>query len=101
MAWSPLGGGQLAEGARRLLKSQEGYRTEKVVPLLDELAAQYDVTRPAIALAWLMKHPAGIVPIVGSTNPQRIHDAAHADKINLSREEWYRLLIAARDESLP
>jgi len=101
MAWSPLGGGQLAEGAKRLLKSQEGYQTEKVLPLLDELAAQYGVTRPAVALAWLLKHPAGMMPIVGSTNPQRIRDAARASKINLSREEWYRLLIAARGEPLP
>lgn len=101
MAWSPLGGGQLAEGAKRLLKSQEGYQIKKVAPLLDELAAQYGVTRPAVALAWLMKHPAGIMPIVGSTNPQRIRDAARADKINLSREEWYHLLIAARGEPLP
>ena len=101
MAWSPLGGGQLAEGAKRLLKSQEGYQIKKVVPLLDELAAQYGVTRSAVALAWLMKHPAGIVPIVGSTNPQRIRDAARAAKINLTREEWYRLLIAARGEQLP
>jgi predicted oxidoreductase len=101
MAWSPLGGGQLAEGAKRLLKSQEGYRTEKVLPLLDELAAQHSVTRSTIALAWLMKHPADIIPIVGSTNPQRIRDAARATEISLSREEWYRLLIAARDEPLP
>jgi predicted oxidoreductase len=101
MAWSPLGAGQLAEGARRVLKSQEGYQTEKVLPLLDELAAQYGVTRSAIALAWLMKHPAAIVPIVGSTNPQRIRDAARATEINLSREEWYHLLIAARGGPLP
>jgi predicted oxidoreductase len=101
MAWSPLGGGQLAEGAKRLLKSQKGYQIKKVVPLLDELAAQYGVTRSAVALAWLLKHPADIVPIVGSTNPQRIRDAARATKINLNREEWYRLLIAARGESLP
>jgi predicted oxidoreductase len=101
MAWSPLGGGQLAEGAKRLLKSQKGYQIKKVVPLLDELAAQYGVTRSAVALAWLLKHPADIMPIVGSTNPQRIRDAARATKINLNREEWYRLLIAARGESLP
>lgn len=101
MAWSPLGGGQLAEGAKRLLKSQEGYQTEKVLPLLDEFAMQHGVTRSVMALAWLLKHPAGIVPIVGSTNPQRICDAARATEINLSREKWYRLLNAARGELLP
>ena len=101
MAWSPLGAGQLGEGARRLLKGQEGYRTEKVLPLLEEFAAQRGVTRSAVALAWLMKHPAGIMPIVGSTNPRHICDAMRATEIDLSREEWYHLLTAARSEPLP
>ena len=101
LAWSPLGGGQYAEGVRRILPSQQGYRTEGVLLLLDQYAAQYGVTRPAIALAWLMKHPAGIIPIVGSTNPQRIRDAARAPEIELSREEWYHLLEAAKGERLP
>jgi predicted oxidoreductase len=101
MAWSPLGGGQFADGARRLLKYQEGYRTEGVVPLLDEYAKARGVTRSAVALAWLLKHPSGILPIVGSTNPQHIRDAVRATDINLSREEWYLLLTAARGEPLP
>jgi predicted oxidoreductase len=101
MAWSPLGGGQFAGGARRLLKYQEGYRTDDVLPLLDEYAQARGVTRAAVALAWLLKHPSGIVPIVGSTHPQRVREAVRAAEINLSREEWYRLLAAARDEPLP
>jgi predicted oxidoreductase len=101
MAWSPLGAGQFADGAWRLMKSQEDYRTGGVLPLLDEFAKRRGVTRAAIALAWLLKHPAGIMPIVGSTNPQRIRDAARAAEITLSREEWYRLLNAARGVSLP
>jgi len=101
MAWSPLGGGQFADGAKRLLKSQEGYRTEKVVPLLDDYAAKHGASRSVVALAWLLKHPAGIMPIVGSTNPDRIRDAVRATEIELSREEWYRLFVAARGEQLP
>jgi predicted oxidoreductase len=101
MAWSPLGGGQFADGAKRLLKYQEGYRTEGVLPLLDEYAKQRGVTRSAVALAWLLKHPSGIMPIVGSTNPRRIREAARAAEISLSREEWYRLFTAARGEPLP
>jgi predicted oxidoreductase len=101
MAWSPLGAGQFADGAWRLMKSQEDYRTGGVLPLLDEFAKQRGVTRAAIALAWLLKHPAAIMPIVGSTNPQRIRDAARAAEITLSREEWYRLLNAARGVPLP
>jgi predicted oxidoreductase len=101
MAWSPLGGGQFADGATRLLKYQEGYRTDGVLPLLDEYAKLRGVTRSTVALAWLLKHPAGIMPIVGSTNPQHIRDAVRAPEVNLSREEWYRLLTAARGEPLP
>jgi predicted oxidoreductase len=101
MAWSPLGGGQFADGAKRLLKCQEGYRTEGVLPLLDEYAKSRGVTRAALALAWLLKHPSGIMPIVGSTNPRRIREAARAAEISLSREEWYRLFTAARGEPLP
>ena len=101
MAWSPLGGGQFADGAKRLLKYQEGYRTEGVLPLLDEYAKSRGVTRAAQTLAWLLKHPSGIVPIVGSTSPQHIRDAACATEIILSREEWYRLLTAAQGEPLP
>jgi predicted oxidoreductase len=101
MAWSPLGGGQFADGAKRLLKYQEGYRTDNVVPLLDEYAAKYGVSRSAVAFAWLLKHPAKIMPIVGSINPDRIRDAVRATEIELTREEWYRLFVAARGGPLP
>jgi predicted oxidoreductase len=101
MAWSPLGGGQFADGAKRLLKYQEGYRTAGVLPLLDEYAQARGTTRSAVALAWLLKHPSGILPVVGSTHPQRIRDAVRATEIDLSREEWYRLFTAARGEPLP
>jgi predicted oxidoreductase len=101
LAWSPLGGGQYADGVQRILPAQQGYRTDGVLPLLDRYAAHYSATRSAIALAWLMKHPAGIIPIVGSTNPRRIRDAARSAEIELSREEWYHLLVAARGERLP
>lgn len=101
MAWSPLAGGKLGIGARRVLASQEGYQTGGVEPILDELAARHGVTRGAIALAWLLKHPAGILPIVGSTDPGRIREAAQADAVELTREDWYRLLVAGRGEFLP
>jgi predicted oxidoreductase len=52
-------------------------------------------------LAWLLRHPARIVPVVGSANPARIRDAAAADGLELSREEWYTILTAARGAGLP
>lgn len=101
MAWSPLAGGQIADGATRLLPSQQNYRLEGVIKELDLLAQAHGTTRTVVALAWLMKHPSGIVPIVGSNNPARIREAVKADTLELSREEWYRLLEAARGERLP
>ena len=101
MAWSPLAGGKLGDGATKLLPSQKAYQTRKVNAALDKIAKVHGVSRPAIALAWLLKHPSRIVPIVGSTNPENIREAARAAEVELSRDEWYRLLEAARGERLP
>ena len=101
MAWSPLAGGLIGDGAGRLLPAQQGYRPEKFLPALEAVAKDRGVSRVAIALAWLLKHPAKIVPIVGSNNPDRIRDAARATEIELTRDEWYRLFTAARGEPLP
>ena len=101
LAWSPLGGGQLADGAGDLLRSQREYQPQRVLPLLDELAARHGTSRSGIALAWLLRHPAGVVPIVGTTNLARIADAVRAESVELSREEWYALLSAAEPGPLP
>ncbi len=101
MAWSPLAGGKLGGGAKRLLRSQEGYQTDAINVLLDELATKHGAPRSVIAVAWLLRHPAGIQPIIGSVDPARIREAIQADRIELSREDWYRLFCAARGESLP
>lgn len=101
MAWSPLGAGLLADGAKRLLPAQKGYKTDAIVKVLDEVAKARGTSRVVIALAWLLKHPSGIVPIVGSSDPQRIREAAKADEVELTRDEWYRLVLAARGEPLP
>ena len=101
MAWSPLGAGLLGDGARRLLPAQKSYRPEAVVKVLDEIALARGVNRTVVALAWLLKHPSRILPIVGSTDPQRIREATQAAELELTREEWYRLFVAARGEPLP
>ncbi len=101
MAWSPLAAGLIGDGAKKLLPGQRGYKLDAVLPVLDEIAAERGVSRTVIALAWLMRHPSGIVPIVGTANPGRIREAAKAADIVLDREEWYRLFVAARGEPLP
>ena len=54
-----------------------------------------------IALAWLLRHPSGIVPVVGSAKPGNIRIAARATELELDRDTWYRILLAARGEKLP
>jgi len=101
MAWSPLAAGLIGDGGKRLLEAQKSYRPEIFLNELEAVAAARGVSRTVIALAWLMKHPSRIVPIVGSINPERIREATKAAELELTREEWYRLLNAARGEPLP
>ena len=54
-----------------------------------------------MALAWLLRHPSRIIPIVGSAKAERIRAMAKADDIEMDRETWYRLAEAARGEDLP
>ena len=63
--------------------------------VLHEFAEEKSVTPAAIVIAWILRHPAGIQPIIGSMNPQRIKDIAEAVKIEITREEWYELYGAA------
>ncbi len=62
---------------------------------LDELAEKYNVSNTTIALAWILRHPAKMQAIVGTTNLDRITECANASKIMLTREEWYQLYMAA------
>lgn len=101
MAWSPLAGGMLGDGATKVLPSQESYKTRPVKAVLNRIAKARGATPVAVALAWLLKHPSGIIPIIGSTRPENILDAARATDLSLSRDEWYQLLQAARGERLP
>ena len=101
LAWSPLAGGLLGDGGSVDEKSPRAKVLHGLLPVLDELAGAHGVSRTVLSLAWLLKHPSKIIPIVGSANPARIKDAVKADGLELSREEWYRVLLAARGEALP
>jgi predicted oxidoreductase len=62
---------------------------------IDELAAAKGVANTAIAIAWLLRHPAKMQPIVGTTNANRVRDICKASDITLSRKEWYEIYLAA------
>jgi len=101
LAWSPLGGGKLVDSGPIDLQTPDHAHRIHVREILDRVARERGVTRSVAALAWLLKHPAGIVPIVGSTHPERIRDAVNATEIELTRDEWYRLMEAANGQRLP
>ena len=63
--------------------------------LIAELAGKYQVTDNAIAVAWILRHPARIQTIVGTTNQQRLKDISLASQVQLTRDEWYALYMAA------
>ncbi|MBB4614123.1 aldo/keto reductase [Novosphingobium taihuense] len=93
MAWSPLGGGRLA--------APESARDKAVASALDAVAEAQGVSRTVAAYSWLMAHPAGIVPIIGSQKAERIAEGAAALSVRWTRTDWYAVLVAARGERLP
>ncbi len=93
LAWSPLAGGRFGGNSPA--------NGDPLVAAVDAAAGRMGVSRAVTVFAWLMRHPSGIVPLVGSTNPARIREAATADAIAFDREEWYRIYIAARGEPMP
>ncbi len=93
MAWSPLGGGRLA--------APESASDKAVAAALDAVAQAQGVSRTVAAYSWLMAHPAGIVPIIGSQNPERIAEGAQALTVRWTRTDWYAVLVAARGVPLP
>lgn len=101
LSWSPLAGGWLGQGRKLALNDPQYAHRKNIQNVADDVARELGVSRTVVALAWLMKHPSGIIPIVGSNNPEHIRDAARADTVEMSREQWYRLVVAARGTSLP
>ncbi len=94
LAWSPLGGGGLVSD------EPADSTTTAVRALLDELATAHGATRTQIALAFLLAHPARVIPIIGTGKPDRIREAAQASQITLAKDDCY-CLIAAAGRHLP
>ncbi len=76
MAWSPLGGGKLRYEDRDWFGK----------------ASKYNATYSQLALAWLLKHPGNIFPILGTTKPERITEAAKSINIDLDKQDWFEML---------
>lgn len=90
MAWSPLGGGRLF--------SDEGAAVHAV---LSRVGAEQGVDATAVAVAWLLKHPVGMLPVMGTNNLSRIRAISDACKVSLDRETWFEIYTAALGQEVP
>ena len=90
MAWSPLGGGALF-----------GPEGEAVRSVLQRMASAQNVDIAALAVAWLLAHPAGILPVMGTNSLDRIATFHQATSIRLDRQDWFEILTAAQGHDVP
>ena len=96
-AWSPLAGAVFAAWGNTFDAADAARITEE----LARQSAAYGVAPANIALAWLLRHPAGIAPIIGSTSPERIREAVTALDVEYAATDWYRLLEARNGREVP
>lgn len=101
LAWSPLAAGRLSFVGPIDLNEAGHARRIQQREAIDLIARAHDLSRSVVALAWLLRHPSGIIPIVGSSDPKNIQDAVKAVTLKLSREEWYSLLEGSLGQRLP
>jgi len=96
MAWSPLGGGRLHAQA-----GTPGTAAARLAPKLAELALAAGTDTTAVAMAWLMHHPVGILPVMGSNQIERISSFGEAARVPMDRQTWYELYELANGHEVP
>jgi predicted oxidoreductase len=93
--------GAMAQGRFAAPSDANSENTNSTAILVQQLANEYGVDTNAIVLAWLMRHPANIQPVLGTTNSERLASAQKAMDIHLSRQQWYSLFESIRGQSVP
>ncbi|MEM6687515.1 MAG: aldo/keto reductase [Bacteroidota bacterium] len=91
MAWQPLGS----------VFREETEQTKRIHKVLDQLTDTYNATKDQLVLAWILKHPSNVHPVIGTTTPERITNAAKATEIELSLEDWFTLLVESQGHKVP
>lgn len=91
LAWSPIG----------CVFKLDNEQTERLKPLLMELVVKYEVTADVLLLAWILKHPAGIIPVTGSSNPERLKNQMKATGLDLELEDWFAIWTASMGHKVP
>jgi len=101
LCWSPQHRGVLA-GAKGL--EHGDWQEQRELGVLEQVKAmgqRYGATAPQISLAWLMQLPGGVIPLVGTGNPDHVEEAVKAADITLDRDDWYELMVIARGRVMP
>ncbi len=91
MAWSPLG---------KVFKERDT-QTDRIRTLLLGLVSKYEVSVDQLLLAWVLRHPSGIYPVIGTTSPHRIAQATEALLIDLELQDWFAMLVASQGHKVP
>jgi predicted oxidoreductase len=92
MAWAPLGGG--------IMNDDSHPRYRAIIAAATLLAEKYNTGINQVLIAYLLKHPSGIIPVIGTTKIERLQQAQAAREIVLSREDWFQLHIACTGEDV-
>lgn len=91
MAWQPLGS----------VFREQNEQISRIHKALDNLTEKYNATKDQLVLAWILKHPSNVHPVIGTTTPERITNAAKATEIDLSLEDWFTLLVESQGHKVP
>lgn len=91
MSWSPLG----------YVFKEDTEQTRRIHKQLGALLDKYNATEDQLLLAWILKHPSNIIPVVGTTTKQRLKDSYAATKIDLELEDWFLILVACQGHKVP
>ena len=92
MAWAPLG---------HIFSLETTPQKKRVLEVLEGLSTTYNASSDQLLLAWILKHPSGVHPVIGTTNLKRIEASVGAVSIDLTTEDWFRILEASQGYEVP
>lgn len=101
LAWSPLAAGLLGISVEQARRDAHPPRLVTLLERLDLLAQRHGCDRMSIALAFLLAHPAGIIPIIGTQRVERLQSSVRAVSVQLTRQEWYEIVQTSLGRPLP
>ncbi len=91
MSWSPLG----------MFFRENNEQTQRIKMVLEPMKEKYNASADQLLLAWILKHPVNVHPVVGTATPKRLTDAVNAVNIQLDLEDWFILLAASQGNEVP